>query len=72
MNALACAPAFTLLFITAPSKLMSFSEKILAQPVRPAGMMLSNRGAVRGKVFDSTPATWHPAPVKLKLNVFDE
>ena len=48
---------------------MSFSEKIFIQPDLPAGIAISNRGAVRGKLFERTDRNWQD-PEKVKLRAF--
>src|SRR5262245_11382560 len=46
---------------------MSSAPHNFIQPLRPAGITVSKRGAVRGKLFDKMLLNWHVLVEKLKL-----
>src|SRR5262245_49054546 len=48
---------------------MSDCDHSFSQPLCPDGIMVSKRGAVRGKKFDRLPRIWL-APPKIKLATF--
>ena len=71
LKAVASELMFGLLLNVAPSNpMLARSADNLSQPVRPAVMMVSNRGAVRGKLLDSTLRNWHEADENVKLKAF--
>src|SRR5262245_63868998 len=60
-------PSVTLTLIAAPKIAASSYIHSFSHPLRPAGIICSMRGTVRGKLLDSVLTIWHLFGVKPKL-----